>query len=102
LIESPVAEPAPTEPAPSAARHAALLELATLALSVVLGIVVMPCLIYFAGHLKLGDYAHGGLFAFWHDFMAGLAHGSQAFWFVALAPYLLVWLVRAGHRLWQT
>jgi hypothetical protein len=103
VVESPLTNPAPDEqPSPSAATHAAVLELITLAVSLVVGVVVMPCLIYFAGHLKLGDYAHGGVFAFWRDFMAGLAHGSQAFWFVALAPYLLYWLARLGRRLWQT
>jgi hypothetical protein len=103
LVESPLTDPAPTEqPPPSAAAHAALLELVTLVVSLVVGVVVMPCAIYVVGHLKLGDYAHGGVFAFWRDFMAGLAHGSQAFWFVALVPYLLVWLARAGRRLWQT
>ena len=103
LVESPLTEPTPDEPPPpSAAAQAALVELITLAISLVVGVVVMPCLIYFAGRLKLGEYAHGGVFAFWHDFMVGLAHGSQAFWFVALVPYLLVWLARAGHRLWQT
>jgi hypothetical protein len=103
LVESPLTDPAPTEQeAPSAVTHAALVELVTLAVSLVVGVVVMPCLIYFAGHFKLGEYAHGGVFAFWRDFVAGLSHGSQAFWFVALAPYLLVWLARAARRLWQT
>jgi hypothetical protein len=103
LVENPLTDPAPTEQeAPSAVTHTALVELITLAVSLVVGLVVMPCLIYFAGHLKLGDYAHGGVFAFWRDFIAGLGRGSQAFWFVALAPYLLVWLARAARRLWQT
>jgi len=102
LVESPLTDPAPTEQAPSAVTHAALLELVTLAVSLIVGVVVMPCLIYFAGHFKLGEYAHGGLFAFWRDFLAGLGRGSQAVWFVALAPYLLVWLARAARRLWRT
>lgn len=103
MIDSPLTDPTPGEtPAPSAAAHAALLELLTLAVSLVVGLIVMPCLIYFVGNLKLGDYAHGGVFAFWRDFLTGLAHGSQAFWFVALAPYLLLWLARAARRLWRT
>jgi len=103
LVESPLTDPASAEPnAPSAAKHAALIELITLAVSLAVGVVVMPCVIYFVGHLKLGDYAHGGVFAFWRDFVAGLAHGSQAFWFVALVPYVLVWLARAARRLWRT
>ena len=82
--------------------HAALAELITLATSLVIGVVVMPCVVFLIGHLTLGEYAHGGAFSFWRDFLSGLAHGSQAFWFVALAPYLLMWLVRAARRLLQT
>ncbi len=103
MVESPITDPAATEQhAPGAAKHTVLVELATLGVSLVVGVLVMPCLIYFAGTLKLGEYARGGLFAFWRDFVAGLGHGSQAFWFVALAPYLLVWLARAAQRLWRT
>ncbi len=103
MVENPLSDSAPTEQeAHPALTRAALVELVTLAVSLIVGVLVMPCLIYLAGHLKLGDYAHGGVFAFWRDFVAGLGHGSQAFWFVALAPYLLVWLARAGRRLWQT
>lgn len=104
MVESPLTEPAAAgeQPPSSAATHAAVVELITLAVSLIVGLLVMPCLIYFLGHLKLGDYAHGGLFAFWRDFIAGLAHGSEVYWFVALAPYLLVWLARAARRLWQT
>jgi hypothetical protein len=103
LVESPLTDPAPAEQhTPSAATRAALFELITLAVSLIVGVIVMPCVIYFVGHLKLGDYAHGGVFAFWRDFVAGLGHGSQTFWFVALVPYLLVWLARGGRRLWRT
>lgn len=94
--------PAPSEAAGSHATRELVTELVTLAVSLAIGVVVMPCLIFLVGEAKLGDYVRGGLFTFWRDFLLGLAHGSQAFWFVAIAPYLLVWLVRAGRRLWQT
>jgi hypothetical protein len=74
-------------------------ELLTLAACLGIGAVVMPCLIFAAGRLVLGPYAHGSLFALWHDFIAGLLSGSQAEWFVALGPYLFVWLLRGGCRL---
>jgi hypothetical protein len=35
----------------------------------------------------------------WRDFMIELASGSQAVWFIALGPYLLIWLLRGGRRL---
>lgn len=69
------------------------------ALCLVMGVVVMPCLIFAVGRAALGAYAHGNLFALWSDFLQGLRDGSQAFWFIALGPYLLVWLLRGGRRL---
>jgi len=74
-------------------------ELVVFAVFLAIGIVVMPCVIFAAGRASLGPYEHGGVFALWRDFIAGLAAGSEAFWFVALAPYLLLWLLRAAHRL---
>lgn len=64
-----------------------------------IGVLVMPCVIFAVGRLTLGAYEHGGVFALWRDFLLGLGAGSEAFWFVALTPYLLLWLVRAGRRL---
>jgi hypothetical protein len=74
-------------------------ELLTVALALGTGLVVMPCLIYAAGRLVLGAYSHGGIFALWRDFLAALATGSAAAWFVVLGPYLFVWLLRGGRRL---
>ena len=68
-------------------------------LCLLVGILVMPCLIFAVGRASLGPYEHGGVFALWRDFVVGLARGSEAFWFVALGPYLLFWLVRGARRL---
>jgi hypothetical protein len=62
------------------------------------GVLVVPCLIFAVGRLALGPYAHGSVLSLWHDFLLGLAHGSQAFWFIALGPYLLLLLLRGGRR----
>lgn len=74
-------------------------ELLTLIVCVLIGGIVMPCLIFAAGRVALGPYTHGGVFALWRDFLGGLGSGSQAFWFIALGPYLLVWLIRGGRWL---
>jgi len=74
-------------------------ELLTTILCLIVGLIVMPCLIFAVGRLCLGPYAHGSLFALWHDFLSGLSTGSEAFWFIALGPYLLLWLVRGGRYL---
>jgi hypothetical protein len=76
-----------------------LRELLLAALCLILGVVVMPCLIFAVGRASLGPYEHGGVFALWHDFLLGLSHGSEAFWFVALSPYLLLWVLRLLLRL---
>ena len=74
-------------------------ELLTIAACVGIGVIVMPCLIFAVGRIALGPYAHGNVFALWRDFMIGLVSGSQAVWFIALGPYLLVLLLRGGRRL---
>ncbi len=81
------------------AEHAVARELATLGVCLLVGLVVMPCLIWALGRASLGPYEHGGVFALWHDFLGGLASGSEAFWFVLCAPYLLLWLLRGGRML---
>jgi hypothetical protein len=74
-------------------------ELLMLAACIGIGMLVMPCLIFVAGRIALGPYAHGSVFALWRDFVGGLVSGSQAEWFVALGPYLFVWLLRGGRLL---
>jgi hypothetical protein len=74
-------------------------ELLTIVACIGIGVIVMPCLIFAVGRIALGPYAHGSVFALWRDFMIGLVSGSQAVWFIALGPYLIVWLLRGGRRL---
>jgi hypothetical protein len=74
-------------------------ELMLAAICIGVGLLVMPCLIFACGRLVLRDYAHGNLFALWHDFLQGLASGSQACWFIVIGPYLLLWLLRGGRQL---
>lgn len=79
--------------------HSLLRELLIAAICFLIGILVMPCLIYALGRATLGPYELGGVFSLWRDFLSGLAAGSEAFWFVACAPYLLLWILRGGRRL---
>lgn len=74
-------------------------ELLAIGICLVIGLIVMPCLIFAAGRLVLGPYGHGNLFALWHDFLQQLLTGSRAAWFIAVGPYLLFWLLRAGRQL---
>ncbi len=58
------------------------------------GVLGMPFLIWGAGRLTLGEYAHGGATALLADFFAGLAQGALAFWVVVIGPYVLLTLGR--------
>jgi hypothetical protein len=60
-------------------------ELLAAAICLIVGVLVMPCLIFACGRLILGPYAHGNLFALWRDFLRG--------------PYALLWLLRAAREL---
>lgn len=74
-------------------------ELLSVLVCLVIGVVVMPCLIFVAGRIALGPYANGGVFVLWRDFVAGLASGSEACWFIAVGPYLFLLLLRFGRQL---
>lgn len=75
-------------------------ELIIFAAELVLGLVVVPLLLWVAGNRVLGGYTHGsnphaGPVDLLGDFFTGLGHGSQVFWVVALGPAIIVTLVRA-------
>ena len=74
-------------------------ELLTLALCLVVGLVVMPIVIWLVGSVQLGPYSNGGLGSLLKDYFLELAKGSLAYWLVALGPYAAVWLLR-GLRFW--
>ncbi len=62
--------------------------------ALLLGLLLMPLLIWAAGMLALGPYANGGFIALLQDYLRGLGQGSQASWLVLAGPYLLLSLVR--------
>jgi len=79
-------------------------ELLLLAAALLVGLVLMPFLIWLAGNRVLGPYTHGdnlhaGPWALFADYVVGLAHGSAVFWMVALGPLAVLLLVRGFLRL---
>ena len=68
----------------SGAKH----ELLALALSLGLGVVLMPALVWIMGSWKLGPYANGGPLALWRDFLVALFHGSIPYCWSPWAPTL--------------
>jgi hypothetical protein len=69
-------------------------EAVTLGLAVLVGLLVMPVLIFLAGNLTLGDYANGGLFALYGDFFKGLFEPRGSFWIVLIGPFILLSVFR--------
>ena len=62
--------------------------------ALLIGLLVMPLLVWAAGMAALGPYANGGFLALLQDYLRGLGQGSQACWLVLSGPYLLFSMVR--------
>jgi hypothetical protein len=69
-------------------------EAITLGVMVLVGILVMPALIYLAGSLVLNAYANGGLFTFYADFLKGLVEFRASCWIVLAGPFVFLTLFR--------
>jgi hypothetical protein len=75
-------------------------EAMTLGLALLVGLVVMPVLIYLAGKYTLGAYAHGtslethGVFSLYYDFFKGLVECRPSCWIVLLGPFVFLSFVR--------
>jgi hypothetical protein len=69
-------------------------EAITLGLALLVGLLVMPALIYLAGRFTLDHYANGGLFALYGDFFRGLFEPRQTNWIVVLGPLAFLCLFR--------
>jgi hypothetical protein len=74
-------------------------ELAVAALGLLLGLALMPVLIFYAGVMTLGRYEGASLGHLFESFFSGLRGASAASWVVLLGPYGLYLLFR-GLRAW--
>jgi hypothetical protein len=75
-----------------------------LAGAVLLGLVVVPLLIWVVGNRILGPYTHGnnlhaGPMALLGDFYEGLSKGWLSYWIVAVGPLVIIVFVRAAWEL---
>jgi len=71
--------------------------------ALLLGLVVVPLLIWVVGNRILGPYTHGnnlhaGPMALLGDFYEGLSQGWPSYWVVALGPLVIIVIARA---LWE-
>jgi len=69
-------------------------EAITFGLALLVGLLVMPGLIYLAGRYTLMPYAHGGVFALYGDFFAGLVEPRPSCWIVVAGPFVFLSLYR--------
>ncbi len=72
--------------------------------AVILGLVVVPLLIWVVGNRILGPYTHGnnlhaGPMALLGDFYEGLSKGWLSYWIVAVGPLVIIVFVRAAWEL---
>jgi hypothetical protein len=69
------------------------------AAALLVGLLLMPVLVWLAGRFTLGEYTHGGVFALLADYLRGLARGEMAFWIMLLGPYGFLLLGRFAFRI---
>lgn len=71
-----------------------IFEAVTLGLALLIGLIVMPALIYVAGRLTLREYQNGGVFALYLDYFKGLVGMRESCWIATLGPYGFLMLFR--------
>ncbi len=69
-------------------------ELLWVLIALPLGVLLLPPLVYLVGSRVFGAYAGGGTRDLVDHFFRGLGQGQQAFWIVALGPYLVLVALR--------
>jgi hypothetical protein len=76
-------------------------ELAAAAIGLLLGVTLMPVLIFYAGVATLGRFEGASLGNLFSSLFAGLKEASIASWVVLLGPYCLYLLFRALRGWWR-
>jgi hypothetical protein len=74
-------------------------EVALAAFGLLIGVGLLPVLIFYAGAATLGRYEGASLGRLYHSLFQGLEQASIASWVVLLGPYGLYLLFR-GLRFW--
>ncbi len=69
-------------------------ELLIFVTALLIGLLIMPVVIWLIGRVSLGAYANGGPWALWLDFMRSLGKGLQPFWAVVAGPYFAIIALR--------
>jgi hypothetical protein len=69
-------------------------ELLWILIALPLGVLLLPPLIWLVGSHVFGPYAAGNTRDLVDHFFRGLGQGQQAFWIVALGPYVVLIALR--------
>ncbi len=69
--------------------------------ALIVGVALMPILIFYAGVAALGRYDGASLHALYASLFTGLQEGSLASWLVMLGPYALYLLYRLLRLWWR-
>lgn len=79
-------------------------EAMTFGLAVLVGLLVMPALIYLVGRYTLGAYSHGTtfeaestVFSLFYDFYKGLIELRPSCWIVVAGPFVFLTFVRLSR-----
>jgi hypothetical protein len=74
-------------------------EALTAALALLVGLLVLPALIWIAGRYTLGAYSNGGVFALYFDFFKGLIQLRPSCWVALVGPFFFLTVFRLFRRL---
>ena len=58
------------------------------------GLLALPLLVFVVGQTIFGDYAEGGVGAFFTGIHSMLRSGDAVVWFLVLSPYLILQTLR--------
>jgi hypothetical protein len=76
-------------------------ELGMAALALLIGVALMPVLIFYTGALSLGRYEGASLGRLYESVFHGFSDGSLASWIVVFGPYGLYLLFKALRAWWR-
>jgi hypothetical protein len=66
-----------------------------------IGVFLLPLVVYLVGKLVFGTYGGDGLGAFFGDVIGRLTSGSAAAWFLVLSPLIVVSILRCVAWGWR-
>jgi hypothetical protein len=81
--------------------HSWTVELLVAVVALLIGVALMPVLIFYAGVGALGRYEGASLGRIYSSLFAGLGQSSAASWVVLLGPYGLYLLFKALRAWWR-